>query len=251
VCLPVALITGASRGIGAAATRRFAAAGFDLLLLSRSADPLEALAEELRHGTGEFNPAGGLPPGARRIETLALDLADPGAIAPGLAELLGRGLTPQVVINNAGAAYTGPLAAMPVERWQWLFQLNVTSVFQVSQAVLPALRAAGGGHLINVSSHAARNAFPDWGAYCASKAALASFSRCLAEEERPHGIRVSTLTLGAVNTPLWDSETVHSSFDRRAMLDPERAAEALLFLAQQPASQVVEDLTLMPAAGAL
>jgi hypothetical protein len=61
---------------------------------------------------------------------------------------------------------------------------------------------------------------------------------------------VSTLTLGAVNTPLWDSETVHSSFDRRAMLSVERAAEALLSLAQQPASQIVEDLTLMPAAGA-
>ena len=76
-------------------------------------------------------------------------------------------------------------------------------------------------------------------------------SRCLAEEERNHGIRVSTLTLGAVNTPLWDSATVHSSFDRRAMLAPERAAEALVSLAQQPASQIVEDLTLMPAAGAL
>ena len=62
---------------------------------------------------------------------------------------------------------------------------------------------------------------------------------------------MSTLTLGAVNTPLWDSATVHSSFDRRAMLAPERAAEALVSLAQQPASQIVEDITLMPAAGAL
>ena len=88
------------------------------------------------------------------------------------------------------------------------------------------------------------------GAYCISKAALAAFSRCLAAEERAHGIRVSTLTLGSVNTPLWESETVHSTFDRRAMLDAERAAEALLYLAQQPATQVVEDLTLMPAAGA-
>jgi NAD(P)-dependent dehydrogenase (short-subunit alcohol dehydrogenase family) len=184
------------------------------------------------------------------VETAALDLADPGAIAPVLQELLNRGLSPTVVINNAGAAYTGNLAEMPLERWQWLLQLNLTSVFQVCQAVLPALRHQG-GQIINVSSHAARNAFADWGAYCTSKAALASFSRCLAEEERQHGIRISTLTLGAVNTPLWDSETVHSSFDRRAMLDPERVAEALLSLAQQPASQVVEDITLMPTAGVL
>ena len=233
----MALITGASRGIGAASARRFAASGYDLLLLARSAPELEQLAAELR------SPE-------RRVETLALDLAEPSGIAAGLADLLGRGLSPSVVVNNAGAAYTGSLAAMPLEQWQWLLQLNLTSVFQVCQAVLPALRRQGGGHIINVSSHAARNAFPEWGAYCASKAALASFSRCLAEEERSHGIRVSTLTLGAVNTPLWDSATVHSSFDRRAMLSPEQAAEALVSLALQPASQIVEDLTLMPAGGA-
>ncbi len=234
---PTALITGASRGIGAAAARAFAQAGYQLLLVARSSDALEALARELRsHG--------------QRVETLALDLADAQAIAPGLAELLSRGLTPNVLINNAGAAYTGNLTEMTLERWQWLLQLNVTSVFQVCQAVVPALRQQQ-GLIINVSSHAARNAFPEWGAYCTSKAALASFSRCLAEEERQHGIRVSTLTLGAVNTPLWDSETVHSSFDRRAMLAPERVAEALLSLAQQPSSQVAEDITLMPAAGVL
>lgn len=234
---PVALISGASRGIGAAAARCFAAAGYDLLLLARSATDLADLAAELA-------------PLARRVETLGLDLADCAAIAPGIEELCGRGLTPTVVINNAGMAYTGSLAEMPLEQWQRLMQLNLTAVFQICQVLLPRLRAAGGGHIINVSSHAAHNAFPDWGAYCVSKAALASLGRCLAAEERSHGIRVSTLTLGAVNTPLWESETVHSSFDRRAMLDAERAAEALLYLAQQPATLVVEDLTLMPAAGA-
>ena len=234
---PVALISGASRGIGAAAARCFAAAGYDLLLLARSVTDLADLAAELA-------------PLGRRVETLGLDLADCAAIAPGIEELCGRGLTPTVVINNAGMAYTGSLAEMPLEQWQRLMQLNLTAVFQICQALLPRLRAAGGGHIINVSSHAAHNAFPDWGAYCVSKAALASLGRCLAVEERSHGIRVSTLTLGAVNTPLWESETVHSSFDRRAMLDAERAAEALLYLAQQPATLVVEDLTLMPAAGA-
>ncbi len=235
--MPVALITGASRGIGAATARRFAVEGYDLLLVARGQADLDGLAAELR-ALG------------RRVETLALDLTQPEAIAPALTELLGRGLVPSVVINNAGAAWTGPLAKMPIERWQWLLQLNLTSVFQVCQAVLPALRQAGGGRIINVSSHAARNAFPEWGAYCVSKAALASFSRCLEAEERSAGIAVSTLTLGAVNTPLWDSETVHSSFDRRAMLSAEQVAESLLYLARQPHSQTVEDLTLMPAAGA-
>ena len=184
------------------------------------------------------------------MEIAEIDLGDPATVGPGLRELCARGLQPSIVVNNAGAAWTGPLSEMPLERWQWLFQLNLTSVFQVCQCVVPVLRQAGGGLIVNVSSHAARNAFPSWGAYCASKAALASFSRCLAEEERPHGIRVSTLTLGSVNTPLWDSETVQSSFDRRAMLSADQVARTLLFLAEQPHQQVVEDLTLMPAVGA-
>lgn len=235
--MPSVLITGASRGIGAAAADRFAAAGWDLLLMARTEADLKQVGDRAR-ALG------------RTVHTETADFSDPGAIAPALERLLAAGPCPDVVINNAGAAYTGPLAAMDLETWQWLFQLNLTSVFQVTRALLPILRQAGGGLIINVSSHAARNAFPDWGAYCASKAALESFSRCLAVEERPHGIRVSTLTLGAVDTPLWVTETVHSTFDRRAMLEPQQAAEALLFLAQQPPSQVVEDLTLMPASGA-
>ncbi|MEY3757833.1 MAG: hypothetical protein RLZZ263_987 [Cyanobacteriota bacterium] len=237
------MITGASRGIGAAAAQAFAKAGYDLLLLARpaaggqSSPELNALAESCR--------AQGV-----RVETAGIDLSDAEGIAPAMAELLGRGLVPSVVINNAGAAYTGLLAEMPLSQWQWLLQLNVTAAFQICQAVLPAMRAAGQGLIINVSSHAAHNTFPEWGAYGMGKAALVSFSRHLAAEERSRGIRVCTLTLGAVNTPLWDSATVHSDFDRRAMLDPGRVAEALLVLAQQPATQVVEDLTLMPAAGA-
>lgn len=235
--MSVALITGASRGIGAATARSFAAAGHQLLLVARASAEFDGFANELRAG-------------GTRVETAEIDLSDPMAIGPGVGELCSRGLVPTVVINNAGAAWTGPLSEMPLDRWQWLLQLNLTSVFQVCQSVVPLLRAAGGGLIVNVSSHAARNAFPGWGAYCASKAALSSFSRCLAEEERSNGIRVSTLTLGSVNTPLWDSETVHSSFDRRAMLSADQVARTLLFLAEQPHQQVVEDLTLMPAVGA-
>ncbi len=236
--MPSVLITGASRGIGAAAARSFAGAGWDLLLMARTLQDLEAVAEPFRQR-------------GRQVGIATVDFADPSAIAPAVAALLASHAAPNVLINNAGAAYTGELAAMTLEHWQWLWQLNLTSVFQVCQSVLPAIRQIGGGQIINVSSHAARRAFPEWGAYCATKAALESFSRCLAEEERSHGIRVSTLTLGAVDTPLWGTETVHASFDRRAMLSADQAAEALLFLAQQPPSQLVEDLTLMPATGVL
>ena len=210
--------------------------GWDLLLTARSADQLEQLSDQLSSK-------------GVSVASAAIDLTQPDGIAAAMAGLLQQGETPSVLINNAGAAYTGDLLAMPIERWQWLLQLNVTSVMQVCSAVVPAMRE-NGGLVINISSHAARNAFPQWGAYCVSKAALASFTRCLAEEERSNGIRACTLTLGAVNTPLWDAETVQSDFDRRAMLSVDRAAETLANLALQPSNQLIEDLTLMPAAGA-
>ena len=234
--MPSVLITGASRGIGHAAASAFAEAGWDLLLVSRSEAALQSLQSELS--------ASGV-----RVVYQAIDLVDSAAIGPGIESLLSQGLRPSVLINNAGAAWTGELLEMPLDRWNWLIQLNLTSVFQVCSAVVPSMRPAG-GLVINVSSHAARNAFPGWGAYCTVKAALASFTRCLGEEERAHGIRACTLTLGAVDTSLWDSPTVDSDFDRRAMLPVNQAADALLHLAQQPATQVVEDLTLMPATGA-
>nr|ABD96478.1 short-chain dehydrogenase [uncultured marine type-A Synechococcus GOM 5D20] len=234
--MPTALITGASRGIGRRTAELLARKGWDLQVIARRGDQLERLSAELR-------------PMGVQVDCRSVDLTDPQVIASELTELLKQGEPPAVLINNAGAAYTGDLLAMPLERWQWLMQLNVTSVMQVCAAVVPAMRA-NGGLVINLNSHAARNAFPQWGAYCVSKAALASFTRCLAEEERAYGIRACTLTLGAVNTPLWDAETVQSDFDRRAMLSVDQAAETLVNLAEQPVNQVIEDLTLMPAAGA-
>ena len=206
------------------------------MLAARSDDQLDTLAQRLRtNGTS--------------VVTAAIDLTKSDSIGSAFSDLISRGDIPSVLINNAGAAYTGDLVSMPLDRWQWLLQLNLTSVMQVCSVVVPEMRAKG-GLVINVSSHAARNAFPQWGAYCITKAALASFTRCLAEEERKHGIRACTLTLGAVNTPLWDSKDVHSDFDRRAMLSVDQASEALVGLAEQPSNQVIEDLTLMPATGA-
>jgi len=234
--LSTVLITGASRGIGRATAKAFANSGWDLLLISRSKDDLENLAKEINHKKN-------------KVFYQSIDLSNPEEISKGIVELLDNGLVPSVLINNAGVAWTGDLLSMPTEKWNWIIQMNLTSIFQVCSEVVPVMRKKG-GLVINVSSHASRNVFPQWGAYCVSKAALASFTKCLAEEERKNFIRACTLTLGSVNSSLWDSDTVGMKFDRDSMLSVDQVAFELLHLANQPTNQIIEDLTLMPATGA-
>ena len=230
------LITGASKGIGRATAKAFADSGWDLLLISRSEDYLEKLIKEIDNKK-------------IKVFSKSIDLSNPKDISNGIVELMNNGLVPSVLINNAGVAWTGDLLSMPLERWEWIMQINLTSIFQVCSDVVPFMRREG-GLVINVSSHASRNAFPQWGAYCVSKSALASFTKCLAEEERKNLIRACTLTLGSVNSSLWESDTVDMQFDKNSMLSVQQVAFELLHLANQPINQIIEDLTLMPSTGA-
>ncbi len=231
------LITGASRGIGRATSKAFANAGWNLLLTSRSEDDLENVVSEFKNKN-------------IKVFYKAIDLSNSQDISKGMSELLNNGLIPSVLINNAGVAWTGDLLSMQIPQWEWLMQLNLTSIFQICSVVVPQMRKKG-GLVINISSHASRNIFPQWGAYCVSKAALASFTKCLAVEERQNFIRACTITLGSVDSSLWDTDTVGMKFDRASMLSVDQVAFELLHLANQPNNQIIEDLTLMPASGAL
>ncbi len=234
--MKLALITGATKGIGRSTAKTFAKAGWNLILLARNIRKLEDLKNELSHYEIQIN-------------ILACDLSKSEEVDRYLNQCLKSYGCPTVVINNAGFAFNGELVSMPLEKWQEIIQVNLTSVFQICSCIVPFMRIKG-GLIINVSSHAANNAFPQWGAYCISKAALASFTKCLREEERKNSIRACTITLGSVNTPLWDSEFVNSDFDKDSMLSSDKVSDTILFIAEQPKSQLIEDLTLMPATGA-
>lgn len=234
---PFVLITGASSGIGAAAAQAFAQAGWSLLLLGRDRDRLQSVAETARAN------------GAPAVETYSLDLTDLPAITPAIKQLVEQFGIPDVLINNAGIAQTGPLATLPLAELERIFALNTYSPLLVAQALLPGMRQRQRGLILNLASIAAQQAFPDWGAYCASKSAFAAWSRVLAAEERSHGIRVSLVCPGSVDTALWDQPSVGANFDRQAMLRPETVAQVLLQVATLPETAVVDELTLMPNAG--
>ncbi len=233
-----ALVTGASRGIGRAIAHALAQAGYDVALLGRSLDDLATVQQELMaYGVVAKSYGVDLTQGQGLPDRLAEVLADFGPLS--------------VLVNNAGMAYTGPLATMPLADWQRVMDLNVTALFQCIQAVLPQLREGGGGTIVNIASIAAKATFPDWGAYTVSKAAVVALSRVLAAEERPYGIRVVTVSPGSVNTPIWDTDTVQADFDRSSMLTPEVVAQTVLHTILLPTHAVIEDLTLMPAGGSL
>lgn len=231
-----ALITGASRGIGKATALAFAKAGIDLVLVSRTSQSLAEVSDEIA-------------PLGVDVQSFAVDLSIVEQVKPQMEAIVSQ-FPIDILVNNAGMAYTGDLLTMPLSDWQQVLALNLTSVLQCIQAVLPIMREGQQGTIINVASIAGYQAFPGWGAYNVSKAALISLSKTLAAEERAHGIRVVTLCPGSVNTSLWDTETVQADFDRSRMLIPETVAQTILHAALMPSGAVIEELTVMPSAGA-
>lgn len=231
-----ALITGASSGIGRATALAFAQAGIHLALVSRTQAKLEAVAADVAaYGVN----VGCYPVDLLQVENVREKI---GAIADQVGSI-------DILVNNAGMGYTGTLANTPLADWQQVLTLNLTSVFQCIQGILPTMRDRRQGTIINVSSIAGQQVFPEWGAYCVSKFGLMALSKTLAAEERQHGIRVVTIAPGSVNTPIWDTDTVHADFDRASMLTPETVAQSILYTALLPQAAVVEELTIMPNAG--
>jgi NADP-dependent 3-hydroxy acid dehydrogenase YdfG len=231
-----ALITGASSGIGKATAIAFAHAGIHVALVSRSPDKLEAVAEVARqHGV--------------RASAYPLDLTNISEVREGITGIEQEFGPIDILVNNAGMGYTGNLADVSLSDWQRVMDLNLTSVLQCIQGILPGMRARHGGTIINIVSVAGRQVFPNWGVYCVSKFGLMALSKTLAMEERAYGIRVSALCPGSVNTSIWDTETVKADFDRGAMLTPEMVAQSILHTVQLPPGAVIDELTLMPAMG--
>lgn len=234
---PKALITGASSGIGKETALAFAQAGVDLALVGRSQEKLEDVIKEIGQRV--------------TVKPYLIDLAAIAAVKEQIkAAVIDFGGI-DILVNNAGMGYTNPLNDTPLEDWQQVLDLNLTSVFQCIQGVLPSLRDRGGGTIVNVASIAAHNPFPSWGAYSVSKAGIITLSKALSGEEKENGIRVISIAPGAVNTPLWDTDTVKMELNRAAMLDPKVVAQTIVQAALLPQQAVIEEMTLMPSAGAL
>ncbi|HYI49907.1 MAG TPA: SDR family oxidoreductase [Allosphingosinicella sp.] len=190
----VTLITGASAGLGAEFARQCAVRGEALALVARRRDRLEALKAEL----------GG------DVHIFAADLALPGAAESLIAELAAEGLTVATLINNAGFGLAGKFAERPLERQREMIDLNVRTLTELCRLVLPAMRAAGKGAILNIASTAAFQPGPNMAVYYATKAYVLSFTEALHHELKGTGIKVSALCPGPTHSEFSDVADSHS-----------------------------------------
>jgi NADP-dependent 3-hydroxy acid dehydrogenase YdfG len=227
-----ALVTGASRGIGAAVARRLGAAGARVVLLARNAEALRTLAGDI--GAGAV--------------AVPCDLSDSGAAEVARSALGRIGVeAPDIIVNNAGAFFVTPAHETTVGAFRDMLELNLTAPFAVVRAFLSAMRARGSGHLVTIGSIADRVAFPGNAAYAASKFGLRALHEVLRAELKGSGVRVSLVSPGPVDTPLWDAvdSTVRVGHTaRQDMLTADAVAEAVSFVVTAPASLNVDELRL-------
>jgi short-subunit dehydrogenase len=219
------LITGASGGIGRALAICLAESGTDLIIHGRNRTALDEL-------TGDIKARGG---NARTA------IADIGTFE-GVASLVGQiGAGPiDVIIHAAGVAHVDRIENIKAEDWHKSLNINVTAPFMITQQLLPMMHE--GGSIVFILSVAARTAFADWAAYCASKFALEGFTRVLREELRPRKIRVINVYPSATATEIWDK--IPGAWSKENMLTPETVADAIKYALLQPSSTVIEDISL-------
>ena len=178
----VVLITGCSSGIGRATALAAAARGNRVYATARDPESLRELA------------------GAGQIRTLALDVTDTGSIGRAVASVLGEAGRLDVLVNNAGYGQYGAVEEVTAEEWRREFDVNLFGAVEVTRAVLPAMRQARSGTIVNVSSVAGKIAIPFAAPYCASKHALEAVSDALRVEVAPFGIRVVIIEAGPIAT---------------------------------------------------
>jgi 3-oxoacyl-[acyl-carrier protein] reductase len=225
----VALVTGASRGIGLAIARSLGRLGAKVSICSRDPKRLESAAIDLQRD-------------GATILAVPADVTRASDIASLVAKTI-ESLGPiEILVNNAGFGYFGPTHQADESTWDRVLDTNLKSVFLASKAVAPGMIERRSGHIINIASLAGKNAFAGGGIYCASKWGLLGLTECMAEDLRAYGIRVSAICPGSVATEF----SPHTGKDPGKMLQPEDIAHAVEMIVTQSPRSFISEILLRP-----
>jgi 3-oxoacyl-[acyl-carrier protein] reductase len=213
----VAIVTGASSGIGRRTAELLAERGARVAIFARSAETLEAVAR----------------PFGARMRAVAGDVAELASIERLFADAESHfGGKCDILVNNAGMIDPAPLVDTTLEQWERMFAVTVHGTFLACRRALPGMLARGSGAIVNVSSISGvpgPEKFPGWVSYCAAKGALISLTEALAVEVKAHGVRVNCVSPGSVDTKMW----AEASGGAPASMTAEEVAESILFLASE------------------
>jgi len=236
----IALVTGASSGIGEATALALAEAGAKVAIAARRKDRLQALADRLA------------PLGAEPL-VLDADLLDEHVAQKIVADTEAHFGKLDILVNNAGVMYLEPVAEADLGRWRRMLELNVLSLIASTQAALAGMKTRRDGHIVNVSSTAGRVANPNAAAYSATKFGVVAFSEALRREVYADNIRVSIIEPGIVQTELRDhighaatQASLNAWANTMRQLQPEDVADAIVFCVSRPSHVNVNEILMRP-----
>lgn len=222
-----AIVTGASSGIGRATARQLIAQGAKVALFARGQEKLDALAAELRATGGTVLP-------------VSVDVTDEAAVNAATARVEAELGQVDLLVNAAGVGFATDLSRCALADFRRIFDTNVTGVFLCTRAVIGKMRERKSGHVINISSIAGKTANPTAPLYCASKAALNSYTSGLQQQVAADRVRVSNVSPASTDTAYWDGRNA----DRSKFLTADEVAAVVLFVARQPDGVLIKDVDL-------
>ena len=239
------LITGATSGIGLSCAKIFAKNSFDLIITGRRKERLEKISQELN---AEFGV---------EVKTLPFDIRQKDLVFEAVDKLKEQGINIDILINNAGlASGLNSLQDGDIDDWEKMIDTNIKGLLYMSRAVLPMMINKGSGHIINIGSIAGKEVYPNGNVYCGTKHAVDAITKGMRIDAVKHGIRVSQLAPGAVETEFsvvrfhGDKEKADSVYKGFKPLTPDDVADAVFYVANTPKHVNINDLVIMPTAQA-
>jgi len=223
----VALVTGAGRGIGRAISLALGDAGCHVAALARSLDEIEETASLIRDN-------------GRRAAAIRCDVASPEGITQAHREAVETLGPIDILVNNAGFFVLRPILQTSLADFEQTMAVNLRATFLLTQAVLPSMIERGRGTILNTASTSSKRWYVGQGAYCAAKHGVLGFTKVLAEEMRPHNIRVSAICPGGVNTRMVQEE--RDDIVPEEWMDPEDIGRVAVFLATLPPKAAIDEV---------